>query len=293
MEIQKLDHEIPSVSTAHPFGGYKFADDERRDGAHPNWGERSEREGGTAMKRLSSVIIAGVLSVLAAPAVAQTGGALEAGAKVCGRERLTHESQSEYNARLAAQSNMPDWIYKAYDKMVNAPDEMSFVPRTVNGMRVLVADGGVGPNSAAKLAAALDAYAPIEEVWLNSPGGVSRQGVLMGELLRDRQITTRVRTGDGCASACSTAFLGGFMRRVEPGALYGVHVYSSPDGVYNGKSDNEIVWDGIKGGQERTRYIQKMGIGLTWLDLWSDTHPGCMTFMSQAEMHKSFVNNID
>ena len=55
------------------------------------------------------------------------------------------------------------------------------------------------------LEAALTAYAPVHEVWLNSPGGNSRVGTEMGEILRSEMIATRVRKGHGCASACSTA----------------------------------------------------------------------------------------
>lgn len=247
------------------------------------------------MKRLGSLIVVGLLAFFSTPANAQSGvqTEMDMGALVCARERLPHETPAQYEERRQAQSRMPAWIYDAYDKMVNAPDEMTFTPVSVNGLTMLIANGAIGQNTAAKLEAALDRYAPVEEVWLNSPGGSAYQGVMMGNILRERQLTTRVRKGDGCGSACSTAFLGGFFRRVEPGALYGVHVYSTPEGVYAGKSENDIVWEGIKGGQERNRYIQRMGIGLTWLDLWANTHPGCMTFMSQPEMHKAFVNNIN
>ena len=39
-------------------------------------------------------------------------------------------------------------------------------------------------------------------------------------------------------------------------------------------------------------YLQKMGIGLNLLQLWSDPAPRCMTFMSQSEMREAFLNNL-
>lgn len=248
------------------------------------------------MKRLVGAIFAGLLGVTALPASAQNA-ILESGAKVCFEDkRLAHETEAEFQARRVAQANTPSWVWSAIDKMQATPEAMSFSFRQVGADRILLAYGGVDQNAAANLDRALRTNAPVHEVWFNSPGGSSQQGVLMGEVIRKHGVGTRVRAGDGCASACSTAFLGGIMRKVEPGAVYGVHVFSSQlDGtaVIDEAAMNDLIWDGVRGSADRTRYVQKMGIGLTWLDLWSNTHPGCMTFMSQKDLKKSFVNNFD
>ncbi|MEZ6028795.1 MAG: hypothetical protein R3C46_03495 [Hyphomonadaceae bacterium] len=251
------------------------------------------------MKWLAGVIVSGLFALAALPASAQSSGAntLETGGLICfNNNQMAHESPAEYQQRIRNQRALPGWIFDAIDKMQNAPDAMTFTFRQVGGDRVLVANGGVDNNAAAHLEAALRQYGPIHEVWFNSPGGSSYQGVLMGEMIRAHGAGTRVLRGDGCASACSTAFLGGVMRRVEPGAVYGIHIYSRPLDTY-GPADqdeqNAMVQREVREATQRSFYVGKMGIGKLWLDLWSNTNPGCMTFMSQREMRDSFVNNID
>lgn len=65
-----------------------------------------------------------------------------------------------------------------------------------------------------------------EEVWLDSGGGDLNEGILIGDLLRRSQATTRVPGGASCVSACTVAFLGGIFRYVDPGGRYEVHAAS-------------------------------------------------------------------
>lgn len=237
--------------------------------------------------------------VLVSEAVGQvgvvSGDNLELGAKVCTEGRMLHESADQYKQRQETERSTPSWIWKSLSSMNATPDTMSFTFGIFEHQRVLQASGMIDVDAAKKLETALAAYAPVHEVWLNSPGGNSRVGVEMGGILRKRQVLTRVRSGDGCASACSTAFLGGVMREVEPGAVYGVHMYTTQfdtTDVLDQDSYNTVQWGGAQGAADRMAYVQKMGIGLKWLQLWSDTAPGCMTFMSQSEMRSAFVNNL-
>jgi hypothetical protein len=239
--------------------------------------------------------VAALVSAAAAQTVTLQGENLEIGAKICSEARMPHESVAQYNERLASERVAPPWIWRSVDSMYATPEIMSFTFRVIDGQRVLLASGMIDSGAAANLEGALKAYSPIHEVWLNSPGGNSRIGVEMGVALRRHQVLTRVRSGDGCASACSTAFLGGVMRDVEPGAAYGVHMYTTKiDGadVLDQDSYNTVQWGGAQGAAERMAYVQKMGVGLKWLQLWSDTAPGCMTFMSQGELRSAFVNNL-
>lgn len=246
---------------------------------------------------LSAPIVAGLVLLATAPAVAQGGSGenLEIGAKVCTETKMLHETQDQFRQRKDREQNTPSWIWKSVAAMNNTPETMSFTFRVVEGQRVLLASGMIDGNAAVNLEAALKANGPIHEVWLNSPGGNSQVGVEMGMLLRKYQVLTRVRSGNGCASACSTAFLGGVMRDVEPGAAYGVHMYTTQfddTDVLNQDTYNTVQWGGAQGAADRMAYVQKMGVGLKWLQLWSDTAPGCMTFMSQSELHATFVNNL-
>lgn len=250
------------------------------------------------MKRIAAILVVGLISTAAFPAVAQNGaGVLELGGKICfSSQRMSHETQADYQARVRAEQSMPGWIGEAIRHMQETPEVMTFTFHKVGNDRILLANGGVDANAAMHLDQALKTYAPIHEVWLNSPGGISYQGVLMGDIIRAHGASTRVIRGDGCASACSTAFLGGVMREVEPGAVYGVHIYSRQiSGTVVSDSDdlNNRTAEDVKAATDRALYIQRMGIGKTWLSIWSDTHPGCMTFMSQDEMRRSFVDNLD
>lgn len=74
------------------------------------------------------------------------------------------------------------------------------------------------------------------ELSLNSPGGSLAEGIQMGRFLRRNSISTVVRRGRECHSACAVAFLGGTQayatgsgigRYLEVGAALGFHGFSS------------------------------------------------------------------
>lgn len=72
-------------------------------------------------------------------------------------------------------------------------------------------------------------------VTLSGPGGNYHEGLALADFFRANHIATLVRNGDGCASACAFAFLGGsgyssssrigtyVDRMVEPGSVIGFH----------------------------------------------------------------------
>jgi hypothetical protein len=248
------------------------------------------------MKRLAAPLIAAF--AIAASASAQPPVNTELGARICGIDPLPNESDADFDRRRVAERTVPDWIWAAFDAMQAVPDRMTFTLRRNGDERVLVASGLIDERAVANLRAALQRNAPISEIWFNSPGGDSRVGVEMGHLIRKEQLAVRVPPGSGCASACSTALLGGVIRKVEPGAVYGVHMYATvPTGQAGGSLSttafNDIQWMGAMGAAERVKYVQEMGISMKWLDIWSSTRPGCMTFLSQAELHTTYVNNVD
>lgn len=81
---------------------------------------------------------------------------------------------------------------------------------------------------------------PDDDGWpaisFNSPGGSLTEGILLGRLLRQYSITSLVKRGGECYSACAVAFLGGTQayttgsgvgRYLEVGAKLGFHGFSS------------------------------------------------------------------
>jgi hypothetical protein len=102
---------------------------------------------------------------------------------------------------------------------------MKFTLETVNGVRVLKAEGQIDQDVPAKLQDAIKANDP-QEIWLRSPGGVARAGNEAGKLIRASGIPTRIPDGWACFSACNFMFMGGAVRFVDPGGLFIVHMFT-------------------------------------------------------------------
>ncbi len=92
--------------------------------------------------------------------------------------------------------------------------------------RVLMAEGAVDDGLVPRLTAALKHYAPIDEIWLRSPGGNAEVGNQAGLLIRKAGIPTRIPAGWTCFSACNFVFLGGIARAVDPGGIFMVHMFT-------------------------------------------------------------------
>ncbi len=92
--------------------------------------------------------------------------------------------------------------------------------------RILMAEGAVDDHLVPRLDAALRKYAPIDEIWLRSPGGNAEVGNAAGLLIRKVGIPTRIPAGWACFSACNFVFLGGVSRTVDPGGVFMVHMFT-------------------------------------------------------------------
>ncbi len=104
-------------------------------------------------------------------------------------------------------------------------DTMDFTVKTVGQSRVMIVNGAIAEGDAKRLETALNKAGRIDEVWLHSTGGTASEGPLIGRVLRARNLATRVPNNYICVSACSIAFLGGIVRRIDPGGIYGVHTF--------------------------------------------------------------------
>ena len=68
------------------------------------------------------------------------------------------------------------------------------------------------------------------EIWLCSPGGNVAEGYKLARLFANLKSRVRVPAGFSCASSCTNAILGAYLRIVDPGADFVVH---SSSGVSN------------------------------------------------------------
>lgn len=104
--------------------------------------------------------------------------------------------------------------------------EMHFTLDTSSGHRVLRAEGAIDEDVAARLQDALKTNAPIDEIWLRSPGGDARAGNEAGKIIRTNGIPTRIPAGWACFSACNFMYMGGPIRFVDDGGLFVVHMFT-------------------------------------------------------------------
>jgi hypothetical protein len=104
--------------------------------------------------------------------------------------------------------------------------EMHFSVDSSGGRRVLRAEGAIDEDVAARLQEALKANAPIDEIWVRSPGGDARAGNEAGKVIRASGIPTRIPAGWACFSACNFLFMGGPIRFVDEGGLFVVHMFT-------------------------------------------------------------------
>src|SRR6478752_9216354 len=103
---------------------------------------------------------------------------------------------------------------------------MKFSLDTSGGQRILRAEGQIDEDVALRLQDALKENAPIDEIWLRSPGGDARAGNAAGKVIRSSGIPTRIPQGWACFSACNFIFMGGAIRFVDPGGLFVVHMFT-------------------------------------------------------------------
>lgn len=91
---------------------------------------------------------------------------------------------------------------------------------------VIFAAGAFERGDAARLEALLRRTSNVQMIVFRSPGGVAVEGMAVGRVIRRAGIATHLPANTQCASACTYAFLGGTVRTMEPGARYGVHIFS-------------------------------------------------------------------
>lgn len=115
------------------------------------------------------------------------------------------------------------------------PSQLSFVVMESEGLRILVVTGGIAQGDSERLNQFIRRAGRIDEVWLDSPGGNAAEGPHLGRVIRAARLATRIPAGFQCISACTLAFLGGMVRRVDPGGAYGVHTF------YSGGSYQEVI----------------------------------------------------
>lgn len=112
----------------------------------------------------------------------------------------------------------PDW---------GSREIMELTPDTVNGVRILMAEGRIDESLPERLKEAIEENDQISEIWLRSLGGNARAGNEAGRIIRSyRGMLTRIPEGWTCFSACNFMFMGGDRRYVDEGGVFMVHMFT-------------------------------------------------------------------
>ena len=137
------------------------------------------------------------------------------------------------------------------------PDRLTLT--VVEGGKRALLEGGILPGDAERIEKQLADLAPKPEgVILNSPGGSVQDALMLGRYLRQAELTTALRSGDICYSACPYLLAAGTSRTIPDDASVGVHQH------YFGESTllpAFVAVDDIQRGQgEVMTYLDGMGI---------------------------------
>lgn len=90
----------------------------------------------------------------------------------------------------------------------------------------MVLDGSLGMNAAAEIRRVLDAHPQVRAIVMEGPGGRMGPAYEIFQLIRDRQLNTRVERE--CDSACTVMFLGGVERSLGFYGRLGFHQIGFP-----------------------------------------------------------------
>jgi len=137
------------------------------------------------------------------------------------------------------------------------PDRLTLT--VVEGGQRALLEGAILPGDAERIEKQLTELDPKPQgVILNSPGGSVQDALLLGRYLRDADLTTALRSGDICYSACPYLLAAGIDRSIPDDASVGVHQH------YFGESTllpAFVAVEDIQRGQgEVMAYLDDMGI---------------------------------
>lgn len=122
--------------------------------------------------------------------------------------------------------------------------QMRLTIETVDGLKVLKAEGVIDEGVPDRLGELLKANPAIDEIWIRSPGGNARSGNAAGKIIRAAALPTRIPRGWACFSACNFMFMGGPIRYVDSGGLFVVHMFTH-------LGDKEAVREEVKRDADR------------------------------------------
>jgi hypothetical protein len=163
------------------------------------------------------------------------------------------------------------------------PPRLDFSITEVEGTAVLLIVGSITSGDSERLESFLADLEPRPEIIaLNSPGGIVREALEVGRVLRSAEMNTVILPGMSCLSACPYVFAAGRERRVSRRGALGLHqhYYEAP-----GYMPVFLAVEGIQRGQGLTlEYLIEMGIDPTLMLYSLRTPPDAIYVMLDNEL---------
>ena len=137
------------------------------------------------------------------------------------------------------------------------PDRLTLT--AIEAGKTLLLEGTISVGDATRIAKQInDLPKAPQGVILNSPGGSVRDALDLGRTLRAAGLTTALRDGDICYSACPYLLAAGVSRDIPDGGSVGVHQHYFGE---NTLLPAFVAVENIQRGQgEVMGYLQEMGI---------------------------------
>jgi hypothetical protein len=109
----------------------------------------------------------------------------------------------------------------------NGAHALEFSSKNLGGRQILLMQGTFETGDSRKFSQAIQKLGRVDELWFNSSGGAVSEGLEIGRKIRSLGLATKISAQAECYSICAFAFLGGVVREIEPGGVYGVHMFSA------------------------------------------------------------------
>lgn len=196
---------------------------------------------------------------------------------------------------------------------INSAVALEFKFDSYQNQRVLLARGEIVSGDAAKLRKRLSYNPQIQEVLFHSNGGLFKEGIELGEALRDLGRVTRIPRNGVCVSACVWAFMGGVLRFVDDDAKIGVHMatlifndeYISKIGKLL-KDESKTPFDvrlriiisriekgSARAAADKAEHLVRMGVSLRLLAPGLSTDQWEVYWLSRSEIRSYNIVNSD
>jgi|GEM_PF-1955465 hypothetical protein len=250
------------------------------------------------LKRLGAAVI-----VFLAVLLASAGGAYSQ--RTLPNEASSPDVRPRNDADIGSSQVTPEQLCRAGKRFFCRHLSFSLVQGPRNH-RTLVVEGQIGEGDYERFRQALAQVPGVEDIVLNSPGGILDEGLAIGRLIRSRHLTTRIPAGFRCMSACNFVFLGGVVRYVDPSGIFAVHMFTA-----SGSESyvNDVIAEVRKRGLEATirdieqesaetaakiaRFLVEMSVSLRFLTEFASIPNEHPRVLSLEELREYNIINTD